>query len=82
MAVDLKASKPRMYSTVLDVVRKGRMIRTDSLDFTQDDEAYADVIILHDGEIESYIVNKDGIILAYLNERYGGEVGLRTTRWV
>jgi len=82
MAVDLKASKPRMFSTVLDVVRKGRMIRTDSLDFTQDDSAYTDVVILHDGEIESYIINQDGIILTYLNQIYGGVAGLRTTRWV
>ena len=81
MAVDLKTSKTRMFSTVLDVVRKGRMIRTDTLDFTQDDAAYTDVVILHDGEIESYIVNQDGIILSYLNQKYGGVAGLRTTRW-
>jgi hypothetical protein len=81
MSVNLKTSKPRMFSTVLDVIRKGRMIRTDTIDFTQDDAAYTDNVVLHDGEIESYIINQDGIILTYLNQIYGGAAGLRTTRW-
>ena len=81
MAVDLKASKPRMFSTVLDVIRKGRYIRTETFDYVNDPEEFS-AEILFDGEIESHILTQDGIILAYLNEIYGGAGGLTTTRWL
>jgi len=81
MSVTLKTSKPRMFSTVLDIVRKGRMIRTDTLDFMNDEPEYSNIIAT-DGEIENYIINADGIILAYLNDKYGGASGLRTTPWI
>ena len=81
MSVTLKTSKPRLFSTVLDVIRRGRYIRTETFDFINDPDEYS-LEILYDGEIESYIASQDGIILAYLNEIYGGADGLRTTRWV
>lgn len=82
MTVVLKTSKSRMFSTVLDVVRRGRYIRTESFDFSDTEESYAERPIMTDGEIESFILNQDGVVLTYLNQKYEGAEGLRTTRWV
>lgn len=82
MAITLKTSKQRMFSTVLDVVRRGRMIKTDTLNFVPENDPSYDSPIIDDGEIESYINHADGILIAYLNQLYGGEEGLRTDPWV
>ena len=82
VAVTLKTSKTRMFSTVLDVVRRGRMIKTDTLNFVPEDDPTYDYPIIDDGEIEAYIHHADGIVLSYLTQRYGGEAGLRTTPWI
>jgi len=82
MAVTLKTSKTRMFSTVLDVVRRGRMIKTDTLNFVPEDDPTYDYPVIDDGEIEAYIHHADGIVLSYLTQMYGGEEGLRTTPWI
>jgi hypothetical protein len=70
-----------MFSTVLDVIRRARLIRTDTFDLVNTDPSYNETI-LADGEVESYIINEDGTVLSYLTQRYGGAAGLRTDRWV
>lgn len=80
MSIDLIASKPKLYSTVLDIIRLANIIKTETFDFTGAGDDYNNEIIW-DNEIEAYIINAGSIIDGYLKQQYGAPTGLVIDAW-
>jgi len=79
MSIVLKDSKPRMFSTVLDVILFAPMIKTNSLNFNRNDSDFDENPVASSYEVEKYIQNADSIINGYLRESYSAPSGLRIT---
>lgn len=82
MTITLLSSKPRMFSTVLDVVTMASLIKTESLNFDiNDDQDFNSPKIMRDTEVESYIQRADSIIDSYLKSQYSSPSGLIIESW-
>lgn len=77
MAYNAKTTKPRMYSTYIDVILRAKAIKTDKIDFSDSDVVN---VIESVGGIELWIMEADSIINTYLKPLYSDSI-LRTTPW-
>jgi len=78
MTYSAKTAKPRLFSTYIDAIMRAKSIKTDLIDFSDQDVQNK---IESTGGIELWILEADGIIKAYLSHLYADSI-LRTTPWI